>query len=175
MICGEVREILESFFDGELPGAHMRDVARHLATCRPCEGAAVRLERAQEIVRQAVLGVVGQPNTDAAWNAIASQLDDPAPSFAGRLLDFVRAMAVPRIPAPMMVGGAAVVVGVFLLWAGWRQIPAVPDRDPQLLAQQTRIDELEAPGNVHVWNAPGSGATVIWVDEEGLSVETLDP
>jgi hypothetical protein len=62
-----------------------------------------------------------------------------------------------------------------LLGVGWGQIAGSPDKSPQLLAQQTRIDELEAPGNVHVWNAPGSGATVIWVDEEGLSVEALDP
>jgi anti-sigma factor RsiW len=175
MTCGEVRNILEPFFDGELPGAHMREVARHLAACRPCEGAAVRLEHAQEAVRQAVLSAVGQPNTEAAWNAVASQLDQPAPSFAGRLLGLVRGLAVPRIPAPMLVGGAAAALGMFLLWAGWGQIAEVPDGNPQLLAQQTRIDELEAPGSVHVWNAPGSGATVIWVDEEGLSVETLDP
>lgn len=174
MTCRDVYAVLEPFVDGELRGDLMREVARHLATCRPCEGMTIELEHIQKAVRQAVIGAAGEVDTRAAWLAVASQLD-AVPTLGSRVRAFIESLQVVRIPVPVLVGGAAIALVALLLWRDGAQIPGDPGAGEQLASQTARIDQLDAPGSVRVWNAPETGATVIWVNEEGLSVEHLDP
>jgi anti-sigma factor RsiW len=174
MTCRDVQSVLEPFVDGELRGDQMREVARHLATCSPCEGVTIELEHVQKALREAVIGAAGHVDPTAAWAALAAQLD-AAPTLTSRVRTFIESLQIPRIPMPVLVGGAAVALAALLLWREGEQIPGDPGGGQQLASQTARIDQLEAPGNVRVWNAPETGATVIWVDEEGLSVEHLDP
>lgn len=179
MNCRDVLGVIEAFFDGELRGAEMREVARHLAACPPCEARAVELEQGQEALQRAVAATAdGGVDARAAWAAVAAELDTADPTFRERVRAFLDSLQIPRVPVPVLIGGLAVVLVALLFWRDGEQLPGEPGAGG---AQQvatggyTRIDELKAPGNVQVWNAPDGGATVIWVDEEGLSVEQLDP
>jgi len=174
MTCRDVHVVLEPFVDGELRGDLMREVARHLATCSLCEGMTIEVERVQEALRQTVIGAAGEVDTTAAWAAVAPHLD-AAPTLGSRVRAFIESVRIPRIPMPVLLGGAAVALVALLLWRDGEQIPGDPGAGEQLASQTARIDQLDAPGNVRVWNAPETGATVIWVNEEGLSVEHLDP
>lgn len=176
MTCTEVESVLAAFVDGELCGTEMRRVARHLAACPGCEAASARMERLQETVRGAVLSAAGEPDAQAVWRAIAPHLPALRPSWWSWVADVVRRPVRAGVPVPLWAGGvaAAVLVGGLLLWAGgWGESPGVGG--PSTLNQQARIDSLEAPGNVRVWNRADTGAIVIWVDDGGMNVERLDP
>jgi hypothetical protein len=71
---------------------------------------------------------------------------------------------------------AAIVIA--LLWGGEEEpgggrISSNRSQGVQQITRQPRIDllNLNAPGNVRVWNQPESGALVIWVDEQAADVE----
>ena len=175
MTCTEVEKLLEAFVDGELPGGAMRETARHLARCPSCETMAIRLERVQEAVRQAVLGEVGEPDTVASWNLIAPRLaaSSSLPPWRERFGSLRERLRFRGLPAPVWIGTAAAAIVAALLWAGGGQPPGDRSQGFQLLARQARIDLLDASSNVRVWNQPDSGALVIWVDEQHPNVEPV--
>jgi anti-sigma factor RsiW len=176
MTCGEVENLLEAFVDGELPGGAMRETARHLARCPSCETMAVRLERVQETVRQAVLGEVEEPDTVASWNVIAPRLaasSSPPPRWRERFGSAREWLRFRGLPASVWIGSAAAAIVAMLLWAGNGQPPADRSQGFQLFPRQARIDLLDASSNVRVWNQPDSGALVIWVDEQRPNVEPV--
>ena len=174
MKCTEVEKLLEAFVDGELPGGAMRETARHLARCASCEAMAIRLERVQETVRQAVLGEVEEPDAVASWNLIAPRLaaSSSPPPWRERFGSLRERLRFRGLPAPVWIGSAAAIVAM-LLWAGGGQPPGDRNQRFQLLARQARIDLLDASSNVRVWNQPDSGALVIWVDEQRPNVEPV--
>jgi anti-sigma factor RsiW len=180
MTCGEVGKVLEAFVDGELPGSSMRAVARHLANCAACESVSAHFERVQEALRHTVLSAASEPAAEAFWNTIAPRLGSARRPLWAWLGSMFQRPWADGLPVPVWVGGAAaaVLIATVLLWSGgW---PGGPSPDPHyegrlVLRQQARIDSLEAAGNVRVWNQPGTGALVIWVDDGGLNVERLDP
>ena len=180
MTCGEAEKVLEAFVDGELPAAAMRETARHLARCASCEAMAVQLEVLQESVRKAVVDEVAQPDTRAAWNELAPRLEGP--QIRWKVLDSLGEMLrVSRFPAPVWIGGTvAAAVIVALLWVGGEEprsdlLSGTGGKGVQQVAAQSRIDllNLDAQGNVRVWNQPESGALVIWVDEQAGDVEPI--
>lgn len=176
MTCPEVEAVLAAFADGELRGDEMRHVARHLATCPGCEAASARLERLQQAVRSAVLEATGESDTRAVWAALAPRLAATAPWRWSWLVGMVKRPLQGALPVPVWVGGAAaaVLLAGALLWTGGWRYPGEADAPPTLA--QARIDSLEAPGNVRVWNRADSGTLVIWIEDDGaMNVERLDP
>ena len=171
MTCGEVESVLTAFMDGELRGDEMRHVACHLARCVDCEAASTRLERLQQSIRGAIMAQVDKvPNLQVVWDGIASQLGAPTRSLRERLATLADRVNW-GVPAPVWVGSAmaAALVGGILLWSS-------PEREPERRTRQSyaRIDYLKARDNVRVWKQE-SGTLVIWVDDEGMNVERLDP
>lgn len=50
--CEEALAQLESYLDGELPGADVQQIATHLAACYPCTDRATFEEQLRAIVRR---------------------------------------------------------------------------------------------------------------------------
>lgn len=176
MTCDEVDAILTAFVDGELRGGEMRDVARHLVQCRPCEAESAELERVQRRVRDAVALAVAVPDAGRFWSDLARGLDPPRRPVRARLAVTAQGWQATAFARPLWIGSAiaAVLVLGLMLSALGPEDPS-PPRNALVSAEQARIDALEAPGNVRVWNTADRGALVIWVDDAGFNMEPLDP
>jgi anti-sigma factor RsiW len=53
MDCGEVRDLLQSYADDELPAEERRAIARHLETCRACATALAELQTLRQRIKAA--------------------------------------------------------------------------------------------------------------------------
>jgi anti-sigma factor RsiW len=171
--CEDAQGLLGGFFDGELPGDAMRDVARHLASCSSCEAVTTKFEDVRKALRQAIETTMGQPDMETAWRSIAPRLGVPRRRLRERLSTFIEQLSFGGVPAPVVLGAATAAAVAIVLWATNGSIPGDTTEHQQIA--QTRIDSLDAPGSVSVWNQPDNGALVIWVDSDGMNVETLGP
>ena len=181
MTCEGVSAVLTPFVDGELHGDEMREVARHLVRCPACETESASLERLQRAIRGAVAGVMPDAiDANAFWQGVASGIAREAPPAPQPIAAAVRRLrAAPNQLRLVIAGGLAAGLVAALLLSGdggrgvdGRQTPA-PARN--LLAQQSRIDSLAAPGNVRILNPTDSGALVIWVGDTGMAGERFEP
>jgi anti-sigma factor RsiW len=182
MTCDETDVLLTAFVDGELRGGEMRDVARHLAQCRRCEAESAELECVQRRVRDAVALAVAVPDADRFWGDLARGLDSSRRPVRARVAVTANGWRAAVFARPLWIGSAiaAVLVVALMLSALGPEDPIPPrnalvSADPAGQARQARIDALEAPGNVRVWNTADRGALVIWVDDAGFNMEPLDP
>jgi anti-sigma factor RsiW len=176
MNCNDVSQLLDPFIDTELPPPMLLAVAKHAATCNPCDTAIRELTELRELVARDNAAAIDGLDFGNVWTAVEAGIDrhDAAQARARRIRSL-----------PMWATMVAMAAGV-LLWivpptqptpaAGRHHAatqvaartplaPALPSIKQNVHA--TYIDRLKSQRAVDVRREPKGGTTVIWVNYTG--------
>lgn len=186
--CREIAPLLGSFEDSELEPHEMQEVARHLASCKGCEGV---LGDYTTIARQ-LRAVVLEPSLDNFAKAVQRRLDQVPVPLRVRLENHL-GWLTERWTAGLALTSAALALGAWVLLfapsaqrylergqntgvAATTQSPTqdsprdeaeiAPGTAPAEDGPQTVISRLEArTPDVAVWSEPETKTTVIWIPD----------
>jgi anti-sigma-K factor RskA len=175
--CAHAQRLLPLFYDDELDGPLRRKVHDHIVNCTTCTGVLARLERGQELLRQAVDEQLDGLDFSGFWQGVEGRLSEPRSSRAEQLRVWVNAWQsvwIWRAPAwaaamAMVIAGAAILFWTLFYVDAPPKSPLLVQREPIVVADsdQAQIESLSATDTVSVWNEPTSNATVIWVGDDG--------
>jgi anti-sigma factor RsiW len=171
MTCNDVSQLLDPFIDTELPPPMLLAVAKHAATCEPCDTTIRELTELRELFAQDNAAAVDALDFRGVWAAVEDGMDrhDAAQARAQRLR---------RLP---MWGTMAAMAASVLLYVGGMPIDQAksPSRAQNQIARNdvvkpppnwkqnvnaTYIDRLKSQRAVDVRREPKGGTTVIWVN-----------
>lgn len=186
--CDDIAQLLGAFQDGELPPHGMREVARHLASCKGCEQAAESYSAIGRMLRDAA----PTPDLEGFAGAVLARLENLRPSLLTRFshwLDarrerfgLVSAMAFAAAAAVLTIA-IATPLAHYMLSAG-DHAAQMAARDVHAVARQAAnapaalasaagsepgviISKLETSNpDVAVWSEPTQGTTVIWLPDQ---------
>jgi hypothetical protein len=175
MTCNDVSQLLDPFLDTELPPPMLLAVAKHAATCTPCDTTIRELTELRELVARDNAAAVDALDFSGVWSAVEGGMDahDAAQARARRIRSL-----------PMWGTMVAMAASVMLWFAGGYQPdkadlvkPAVdrpaaiaraervrPNPNWKQTANATYIDRLKSQRAVDVRREPKGGTTVIWVN-----------
>lgn len=168
--CAHTQRLIPLFYDGELDGLLRREVSDHVVSCTACTQILTKLDRGQELLRQAIDEQIVEINFDEFWAGVEKHLSTSELSSSERLrlrwsswqsLWSWRAPRWATMTAMLLIGAG---VAFLLSYRAGEQQP-----HPMRLADndQAQIESLSASDTVLVWNEPTSNATVIWVSDGG--------
>jgi anti-sigma factor RsiW len=161
MTCGDVTQLLEAFVDGELPGAMLLEVARHAASCPPCDAAVRSLEAVRGAVERTVREAADRLDLGPVWPAVAAATarEDTRRAWRRRLR---------ALPA---WGAAAAMAASAVLW--FRAPATVPGPATARPARpnQAVIERLDtAGGRFEIRRERKNGTTLIMVSNAEMSL-----
>lgn len=165
MTCDDVSQLLDPFLDTELPPPMLLAVAKHAATCSPCDTTIRELTELRELVGRENAVAVGGLDFRGVWTAVEAGMDRH---------DAARARAR-RIRALPMWGTMVAMAASVFLWIGYtpERVKPIESLNPSNAARQvawkqnvnaTYIDRLKSQRAVDVRREPKGGTTVIWVN-----------
>lgn len=188
--CDEIAPLLGAFQDGELRPHLMKDVARHLASCKDCENAF----DGYSVVGQMLRDASPEPNLDGfamAVQARIARLRSPLRLWLGRWFDSQRerfgsapAMALAMSAAALLAFVIAAPFARNMIGAGRSRAVQVAKADVNAIAREATkapaalaaavngkpgviISKLETSNpDVAVWSEPSQGTTVIWLADQ---------
>lgn len=174
MTCNDVSTLLDPFLDTELPPPMLLAVAKHAATCPPCDATIRELTELRELVARDNAAAVDDLDFSGVWTAVEAGMDrhDTAQARTRRIRSL-----------PMWGTMVAMAASVMLWFAGsyapeaqqsTRGTPATqvahhqertrPNPAWKQTANATYIDRLKSQRAVDVRREPKGGTTVIWVN-----------
>lgn len=158
--CEDFQKRFDLFFDGEIDGRTMRDLALHVTRCRTCEEELRQNERLQEVVAAAVRAEVDRVDVSSLWRSIEGGLEAPQISLGVRLHERWDTRSGLEARFLALAGSAA--LAMILFGAFWsRDIPAAP---AALANNKAQIDSISSSApHVAVWSEPKAQTTAIWV------------
>lgn len=169
--CAHTQRLIPLFFDGELDGLLRREVSDHVVSCTACTYVLTRLDRGQELLRQAIDEQVTEINFDEFWEGVEKRLVPPERSPSERLRlwwSWWQSLWSWRAPLWATATALLFVGAVFLLSQFVSEQKPHSIQSIQLAENdQAQIESLSASDTVLVWNEPTSNATVIWVSDGG--------
>ena len=74
MTCEEAAPLLDAFVDAELEGATLIDVARHAASCKPCDGALQELIALHETIGRHGTADADSVDLSGLWESLEPEL-----------------------------------------------------------------------------------------------------
>jgi hypothetical protein len=161
--CQDFQKRFDIFFDGELDGRTMRDLALHVARCRSCEDDLRRAERVQELFADVVRSTVDRIDVASLWRSIEAGLDAPNPSLLRRIAERWQTRSRVETGVVTAFASAAIAAGLLVSLTP-TQAPAPTAAVASAGPNRASIDRLEssAPA-VAVWTEPDTQTTAIWV------------
>ncbi len=166
MTCDDVSQLLDPFLDTELPPPMLLAVAKHAATCSPCDTTIRELTELRELVARDNAAAVDGLDFSGVWSAVETGMDAHDAAQA-------RARRIRSLP---MWGTMVAMAASVMLWIGYtpervKPTQQTPDEiariDKPIVRKQTvnaaYIDRLKSQRAVDVRRAKG-GTTVIWVN-----------
>lgn len=164
MTCHEATQLVPLFFDGELEGHRMREVALHVTQCGVCKGVLSSLARLQGLVAGAVAAQLEEMDLSSVWQEITEQIEHISLPWSARLRIWWEGVFSWKGGVPVWAGAVAVLVFLAFLWwgGGWSGEP------PRVVARnQAQIESLStSTPAVAMWSEQEYGTTVIWVADE---------
>lgn len=115
MNCGEARELFSPYLDGQVSGAQMRAVGRHIEECSRCGREYRGLQRTQQLLAE--LGPRKAPSDLALKLRVAISREVAharRPRFQGVLVRFENALNALLVPATAGLVSAIVIFGLLL-------------------------------------------------------------
>jgi anti-sigma factor RsiW len=163
MTCNDVSQLLDPFIDTELPPPMLLAVAKHAATCEPCDTTIRELTELRDLVARGNASAVDALDLGGVWTAVEDGMDHHDASQA-------RARRIRQLP---MWGAMVAMAASVFLWIGYtpstsstQHVP--PSKVPPVALKQninaTYIDRLKSQRAVDVRREPKGGTTVIWVN-----------
>ena len=187
--CDEIAPLLGAFQDGELLPHLMKEVARHLASCKNCEEALDGYSAIGQMLRDAS----PEPNLDGLAMAVEARIEQLRPPLWVRLgrwfeaqrqrFGSVPAMALAMSAAALLAFVVATPLARNMIGTGNHAV-RVAARDARSLARDgaelpgalasavsgepgTIISKLETSNpDVAVWSEPSQDTTVIWLPDQ---------
>ena len=170
MTCREATQLVPLFFDGELEGHRMREVALHVTQCEVCKGALSSLAQLQHLVAGVVAAQLEEIDLSCIWQGMAERVESISLPWSARLRVWWEGALSWKGWVPVWAGATAMVVFLaFLWWGGGRS-----NEPPWVVARnQTQIKSLSTSmPTVALWSEQEHGTTVIWVTDEESEGET---
>jgi anti-sigma factor RsiW len=162
MTCDDVSQLLDPFLDTELPPPMLLAVAKHAATCAPCDTTIRELTELRDVVARDNVAAVDGLDFGGVWTAVEAGMDrhDAAQARARR----IRSLPV---WATMVAMAASVMMWIVPPVATKQPIVTRPQPPPRIAKQNvnaTYIDRLKSQRAIEVRREPKAGTTVIWVN-----------
>ncbi len=189
MECNEIAPLLGAFQDGELLPQPMKEVARHLASCKDCEDAL----DGHSAIGQMLRDTSPEPNLDGLAMAVQARIARLRPPLwvrLGRWFETRRERFGSGAAVAFAMAVAAILTVVIttplarnMIGAGNHAVQAAA-RDAKTLARDavkspgalasavsgepgTIISKLETSNpDVAVWSEPSQDTTVIWLPDQ---------
>lgn len=172
LTCAQSERLLPLLFDCELDGPLRREVASHVSGCLVCTRALTAIERAQELLAQALDGQVEEIDFSEFWEKVRGRLDEPARPWPQRLRLWREQWRLgwsPSTPVWAAATATALIPALLLVWTYLKE-GAPPPYEAERFAfeasNQAQIESLSTAATVFLWSEPASNATVIWVGDE---------
>lgn len=155
MTCGDVETLLDAFLDSELPPPMLVSVARHAATCGPCDQAIRSLTTLRETLAETVRRDAETVDLSGLWSRIDEAIDST--QRRRRWTERMRG-------APVWAAGIAMAAALALVVMNVQQTPPTPGvRGARIPPNHAYIDRL-AGRDVLLRREAKSGTTLIWVN-----------
>ena len=165
MTCREAAELLQLFFDGEIKGARLREVAVHVTECEACRREVAEMAAVQRLVVDAVSGRVAGVDLTRVALGVAERLEEVRLPASSRLRALWSAWSERGRAAAVWAGATAALALVGFLW--WRGATTAEKPVEAALRNEMEIQSLSSSvPTVAMWSEPAYGTTVIWVAEE---------
>jgi len=160
MTCADFEQLLDGFIDSELPPQMLLEVARHAATCPPCDATARQLTTMHEALARVVEDDAASLDLSRVWPAVAMVVNraEKRRTWARRLRS---------APVWMTAMAAAASVAVWMRTTDIGHVVSAPVHATRVAMHTSPnravIDRLAGKG-VTVRREPKAGTTIIWVN-----------
>jgi hypothetical protein len=173
--CQEATQLIPLFFDGELEGHRMREVALHTTQCAACTGALSCLAQLQHLVAEAVAAQLEEMDPSCVWQGVAEQIEHLSLPWSTRLRMWWEEVVSWRSGVAVVWASAAAVL-LFLAFLWWGDEGS--NEPPRVVARnQAHVESLSTSmPAIAMWSEQKDGTTVIWVaGEESVGEEQRVP
>ena len=155
MTCGDVETLLDAFLDSELPPPMSVAVARHAATCAPCDDAIRSFTALRETLADTVRRDAATVDLSGLWPRLDAAIESS--QRRRRWTERVRG-------APMWAAGLAMAAALALVLLNVQPFASTPGvRMARVPPNHAYIDRLTGR-DVLLRREAKSGTTLIWVN-----------